>query len=148
MTLIRIISLLLLTGFIQLAYSDEDSSHAILTEIHSTEVRYIMRKLNVLLFEREHTHLELQRLRRQQLSLLVEETESLSRMAGDISLIDSLKNLSEEQQAMFKGMANELEHVARQLSAADKDGHEHDIEAAYTRLQETCNTCHQLFRAW
>ncbi|MEQ8426385.1 MAG: cytochrome c [Gammaproteobacteria bacterium] len=148
MTLMRIISLLLLVTVTQLAYGDEDSSHALLTEIHSTEVRHIMRKLNVLLFEREHTQLELQRLRRQQLSLLVEETESLSRTAGDISLIDSLKKLSEEQQAMFKSMANELNDVARQLSAADVNGHEHDIETAYIRLQETCNTCHKLFRAW
>lgn len=148
MTLMRIISLLLFVTVTQLAYGDEDSSHALLTEIHSTEVRHIMRKLNVLLFEREHTQLELQRLRRQQLSLLIEETESLSRTAGDISLIDSLKNLSEEQQAMFKSMANELNNAARQLSAADANAHEHDIEAAYIRLQETCNTCHKLFRAW
>ena len=148
MTLIRIISLLLLATFIQFAYSKEDSSHGLLTEIHSTEVRYIMRKLNVLLFERERTHLELQRLRRQQLTLLVEETESLSRMANQSSVIDSLNKLNDEQQAIFKGMANELQQIARQLSEADAAGHEQEIEASYIRLQETCNTCHRLFRAW
>lgn len=148
MALIRITSMLLLAIAMQLASGEEKSRDALISEIHNTEVRYIMRKLNVLLFERERTYLELQRLRRQQLALLVEETESLSQMANQAPFIDSLKNLDDEQQAMFKGMANELQQIARQLSEANAAGHEQDIEAGYIRLHETCNTCHRLFRAW
>lgn len=148
MTLIRMLLLLLLATVTQLAYSEQDSNHALLTEIHSTEVRNIMRKLNVLLFERELTQLELQRLRRQQISLLVEETKNLSKTATGIAGIDTLKKLDDEEQAMFKSMANELEQAARQLGEADASGHKHDIDAAYMRLQKTCNTCHRLFRAW
>ena len=107
-----------------------------------------MRRLNILLFEREMTQLELQRLRQQQMDLLIEEAESLKNTATMIPVIDSLKGLNDEQQVAFNAMAQELYEITVELKTENEANHHEAVDQAYIKLQKTCNTCHLLFRSW
>ncbi len=147
MTLLRfslVIQLILLSS---LAYPEQDRN-SFLTAIHSPEVQQIMRNLHALLFERERSNLETQRLRSEQLELLVEQAESLSSIAASSALIDSLQQLDVEEQARFRELANELSLTAKTISEENTAGHYSEVDAGYLKLQETCNQCHQLFRDW
>lgn len=71
--------------------SDTKQNETILNAIHSDEVRNIMRRLNILFYEREYTELELQKLSTIQIELLAEEANVLAQTAADLPNIDSLK---------------------------------------------------------
>ncbi len=147
MTFLRFALAIQLTLVTLPAYPEQDRN-SYLTAIHSPEVQQIMRNLHALLFERERSNLETQRLRSEQFELLVEQAESLSSIAASSSLIDSLQQLDVEEQARFSELANELSLIARTISEDNKAGHYSEVDAGYMRLQETCNQCHQLFRDW
>ena len=123
-----------------------ETRKTILNAIHSDEVRDIMRRLKALSNEREYTELELQKLSNKQIELLVEEATTLVKTATNQSKIASLEKLNEEDQLTFNAMANQLRDSALELKRASDANHQSEIDAAYIKLQSTCNTCHQLFR--
>ena len=126
----------------------QKTDKAMLHAIHSEEVRNIMRRLKLLIYEREYTELELEKLRHQQIRLLVEEAKSLTITAAQLPEIESLKKLNEEEQLTFNAMANQLHDVALELQKDIEANHRQELDKAYIKLQDTCNTCHRLFRVW
>ena len=121
-----------------------ETSKTLLHAIHSDEIRNIMRRLDSLVYEREYTELELQKLNKKQIELLAKEALTLSQTAANLPNIDSLNNLSDEDQLAFNAMATELKDFAIELKKESDANHE--TETLYIKLQSTCNTCHQLFR--
>ena len=138
--------------FIMLAaqphFAIAEESKAILKVIHNERVRSIMLRLNSLLYERELTQLEVQQLRYKQINNLVSEANKLTSTAASLPDVYSINELSDEQQLAFNAMANELYEVSLELQREAKAGHRKAADDAYTRLQETCHTCHSLFRNW
>ena len=128
--------------------TDIKTKKAILHALHSEDVRNIMRRLKLLIYERETTELELEKLRRDQLRLLVEETRELAGTAENLPDIASLKTLNEEERVTFTAMANQLYDITVEMEKAMDANHQQDLDAAYLKLQETCSTCHKLFRIW
>jgi cytochrome c556 len=114
--------------------------------IHSDEVKNIMRRLNSLVYEREYTELEIKKLRMKQIELLSKAANALKETAVTIPYIDSLKNLNEEDQIAFNAMANQLKELSQTLKRETEANHQKSIDATYIKLQDTCNTCHLLFR--
>ncbi len=121
-----------------------ETGKTILNAIHSDEIKSIMRRLNTLIYEREYTELELQELNKKQIELLAKEAVALNQTATNLPNIDSLKNLSDEDQLTFNAMVNQLKEFAIELKKESDANHE--TETIYIKLQSTCNTCHQLFR--
>lgn len=123
-----------------------DKNDILSNAIHSEEVRNIMRRLKLLNYEREYTELEIQKLSRKQIELLSEAAKALVEIAENIPDIASLKNLSDEGQIIFSKMANQLYDITYEL----KEGHgsnRHIVwEPTYQKLENTCKTCHRLFR--
>lgn len=118
-------------------YSKKDKPKTILNPVHSNKVQDVMRRLKLLFYEREYTDLELQELTRKQIELLVEETNTLVGIAKEIDLTD-------EDQLTFNAMANQIHELTLELE--EKFHHQSDLIPTYIKMQETCNTCHQIFR--
>lgn len=123
-----------------------ETEKTILNAIHSDEVKRIMQKLNSLIYEREYTELELQKLSHRQIELLIEEATTLYQTATNQPNITSLKDLSEEEQLTFNAMAHQLREIAMELKREIDSNHANEVDAVYLKLESTCNTCHQIFR--
>lgn len=128
--------------------SNRSESKTILNAIHSDDIRNIMRRLRILIYDREYTELELRKLSNNQIELLAVEANILAQTAENSSNIASLKNLNDEDQLTFSAMANQLHDISLELQQEAKANHQQALDAAYLKLQNTCNTCHRLFRNW
>ena len=124
----------------------KEENKFILNAIHSEEIRAIMRRLNMLSFEREYTALELDNLRAEQVQLLVQAASELKQSAASLTHITGNKNISEADHITFSAMANELYLQTLTLQKESEANHNKALAPAYTRLHETCNACHRLFR--
>ena len=134
-----------------LSYSVESSSRTtddktLLSAVHSDEIRSIMRRIRILIFDREYTELELRKLTGKQFQLLVKEVKVLTEAATNMPNIESLKGLDDEEQVIFNAMANQLYEIARELEHNSETHYQESLDASYIKLQETCNTCHRIFR--
>ncbi len=143
--------LLLFVSHIALSAETNDADittqgKTLLQTIHSNEVRNIMRHLKLLIYEREYTELERENKRYQQIRLLVEETKILADTAARLPEIESLNRLNDEEQLTFSAMANQLHEISLELQNEIEANHRQSMSDLYIKLQETCNTCHRLFR--
>lgn len=125
-------------------YSDK-KNRVILNVIHSDKIRAIMRRLNMLAYEREYTDLEIEQLFREQIELLINAANELRDSAENLTNITSNK-LDETDVTTFRAMANQLHRETLNLQEEINSSHYQDIRLSYRRLRETCNACHQLFR--
>jgi cytochrome c556 len=123
-----------------------ETGRTLLNVIHSDEIRSIMRQLNSLAYEREYTDLELKKISKRQIKLLVKEAAALGDMAANMPKIASLKNLDDENQLAFNAMVRQLISLTSELEQAAEANHQDEMNSAYIKLQNTCNTCHALFR--
>jgi hypothetical protein len=121
--------------------SKADQNKTILTPVHSDKVKSVMRRLKLLFYEREYTDLEQQDLTEKQIELLVEETKAL---VGTAAHSSSFLNLKDEDQLTFNAMANQLHNLTQELKS--KLHHQADLIPTYIKMQDTCNTCHRIFR--
>ena len=143
------LALILSTSTVLFANDDAiklETGKTLLEAIHNDEIRSIMRQLNTLAYEREYTELELRKLNKRQVKLLVKEAASLADTTANLTNITSFKNLDDETQLAFNAMVNQLQNISEELRNATENNHQDEIDTAYIKLQETCNTCHTLFR--
>lgn len=144
-----VLALLVSTSTLLFAKDDAkklETGKTLVKVIHSEEIRNIMRKLNSLVYEREYTELELRKINKKQIELLVNEAAALAKTAADMPNITSLKNLDDESQLTFNAMVNQLQNISGELKRAVEHNHQNEINATYLKLQDTCDTCHALFR--
>jgi len=151
MRVIRLLLIILLVTSSYLLSADDtllETGHneTILTTIHSDEVRNIMQRLKILIYNREYTELEFRELSNKQIKRLAEVANSLTQIAANLPNIDSLKSLSEEDQMAFNAMANQLHDITQELKQESEANHSKAVDMAYEKLYKTCNTCHKLFR--
>jgi CBS-domain-containing membrane protein len=143
------LALILSTSTVLFANDDAiklETGKTLLEAIHNDEIRSIMRQLNTLAYEREYTELELRKLNKRQVKLLVKEAAALADTTANLTNITSFKNLDDETQLAFNAMVNQLQNISEELRNATENNHQDEIDTAYIKLQETCNTCHTLFR--
>lgn len=145
-----ILSISLISLFVVPSYATDSSSSnnrkTLFTEVHSDEIRNIMRRIRILIYDREYTELELRKLTSKQFELLVKEVNLLTKVAANMPKIESLKTLNDEEQVTFNAMANQLLETARELQQNSETHHQKMLDASYIKLQKTCNTCHKIFR--
>ena len=123
----------------------QEKSKSVLNAIHSNDVRIIMRRLNVLAYEREFTELELEKLRARQIKLLAQTAGELAQTAEQLPE-DVQKDLNREDQTTFRAMANQLYSESLRLEKEAEANNYRALNEGYQRLRETCNACHRLFR--
>ncbi len=127
---------------------DTGKNNTILSEIHSEELRNIMRRLKLLNYEREYTELEIQKLSHKQIEQLSEAAKDLVKLADNIPNVASLKNLSDEEQIIFNAMANQLYDITHEFIGENETNNYEALAPTYQKLINTCKTCHHLFRNW
>ena len=96
-----------------------------------------MRRFKLLFYDREYTELKRQDLSNKQIELLIDEINTLVEVAPTL-------HLGDEDQVTFNAMANQLHKLTQELQI--KSQHREDLIPTYIKMQETCNTCHQIFR--
>jgi cytochrome c' len=151
MNIFRLLTFIIILTNYTLSFSADSSSNtaenkAIFNVVHSDEIRNIMRRIRILIYDREYTELELRKLTSKQFELLVKEVNLLTKAAANMPNIESLKILNDEEQVTFNAMANQLFEIARELQQNSETHHQASLDTSYIKLQETCNTCHEIFR--
>ena len=123
----------------------ENRDRIVLNVIHSNNIRTIMRRLNMLAYEREYTDLELEQLFKQQIELFINAASELKDSSENLPNITGNK-LNETDVTTFRAMANQLYWETLKLQEHINSSHYQETRHSYQRLRETCNACHQLFR--
>ena len=127
------------------AKSSNEENKIVLNVIHSDDIRAIMRRLNLLAYEREYTDLELEQKYREQIELLIQTANKLKDSAENLPNITRNK-INETDITTFRAMANQLYRETLNLQEEINSSHYRGIRLSYQRLRDTCNACHQLFR--
>ena len=122
-----------------------EKNKVVLNVIHSDKIRAVMRRLNLLAYEREYTDLELEQLFREQIELLIHAANELKDSAEILPNITSSK-LDDTDVTTFRAMANQLYRETLNIQEHINSSHFQEIRTSYQKLYETCNACHQLFR--
>jgi len=105
-----------------------------------------MRRLNQLTYEKELSAMEIEDIRTRHVQLLVATVEELVVAAEE--LIDAIPGLSMsfDEQLVFRDMASQLQNEAYNVWYLAEEKDFTGMELAYQRMNNTCDTCHQLFR--
>ena len=114
--------------------------------IYSEKLRTIMLRMNQLVYEREMTALQVQEVREQHLKELISTISELVKAAEVLTDAVPGIELKEEDQVIFRAMANQLYREAQDIGSMVEEKDYSDLDPAYRRLNETCNACHSLFR--
>lgn len=114
--------------------------------IPSEKLRSIMLNLNSSLNASKHSDIEKNPIEKDQMSSLVKAVGELLLSAEEMANQPPDSRLEKYKQIGFKSMANNLYIETKNLKKI-VDGNDYDlIEAAYARLNDTCNDCHNTFR--
>ena len=150
--IVFLITIFLCNGFIHAENNGDNNpeylngkNKIVLNIIHSGKIRAIMRRLNMLAYEREYTDLELEQLFRAQVELLISAADDLRDSAENLPNITSNK-LDDTDVTTFRAMASQLYRETLNLQKEINSSHYQEIRLSYQRLRDTCNACHQLFR--
>lgn len=119
------------------SFSEQYEIRTILNPVHNNKILDVMRRLKLLFYDREYTDVERQDLTRKQVELLAKETKILVNLAKNIDIND-------EDKLTFNAMANQIYDLSRKLE--NKFHHHEDLIPIYIKMQDTCNTCHKIFR--
>jgi len=114
--------------------------------VSSDRLQDIMRRLNQLTYEKELSAMEIEDIRIRHVQLLVATVEELVVAAEE--LIDAIPGLSMsfDEQLVFRDMASQLQNEAYNVWYLAEEKDFTGMELAYQRMNNTCDTCHQLFR--
>lgn len=124
----------------------QTESGTLLKIIHSDRLRQLMLQLDSLVYEREYSELELDRIRRRQISQLVYATRELLDSSRELQDMVPATKLSSEDIDTFRALAAELHQTTLKLEQEVQSGHDREAGALYQRLRITCVACHSLFR--
>jgi cytochrome c556 len=116
--------------------------------VQSARLREIMRRMNLLIYEREHTQLELELIRARHLRALTDAAQDLAMAAENLPDSTGISRLESERQETFRALALKLYTNAVAVQAQAEAADFRALEDSYRRLTETCNTCHELYRGW
>ena len=145
-----LISLIIGIVIANTAYSEIDSSvtpdklefHV----VYSEDLREIMQRLNLLVYKKELSKLNIKELRNRHLEELVYTVNELGYAA--IFLQEALPgfNLSTEEKDIFHAIAIQLQKEAENIKEMADQDDTVNMERSYKRLNDTCSACHELFR--
>ena len=114
--------------------------------IYSEKLRTIMQRMNLLVYEREMTALQVQETRNETLQQLINTVAELVKASEGLTDAIPGIELSTEDRVVFRAMANQLFREAQTLGVMVDEKNYPAVDSAYQRLNETCNACHSLFR--
>ncbi len=114
--------------------------------IPSEKLRSIMLSLNSSLQGSKHADIKNNLIEEDQMAVLIKTVEDLLLTAEAMTKEPPVTKFEKYKQIGFRALANNL-YIETQNFKNVLDGNEHElIEPAYTRLNETCNGCHDTFR--
>jgi hypothetical protein len=123
-----------------------DTRGASLHAVQNEQLRVIMNEFNALMFEQMYTELELDQQRRKKAKAIAEAAAALKRTVTELPGILSDLQLTPDEQAVFKGLAVELQSEASELEEYAARGEVEALRPMLYRMNTTCNACHSLFR--
>ena len=114
--------------------------------IPSEKLRSIMLNLNSSLRGSKHADIEKNLIEKDQLPVLIKTVEELLLTAEAMTKEPPDTKFEKYKQIGFRSLANNLYSETQNLKQV-LDGNEYElIEPTYTRLNETCNGCHDTFQ--
>jgi len=118
----------------------------LLHAVYSDQLKSIMSRMNNLVFERELTALQIEELRAESLENLVSTVRELVLTAREMQETSPGTALATEDRITFEAMARQLLSTAETLGEEAQRADLTGMDLTFRRLNETCDTCHRLFR--
>ena len=122
--------------------ADKVALHA----IHTEKLRDIMHKISNLMENRDVTLTLVDELREDYMQSLIDAAGDLVYAAETLSLQGPIDNLTERDETEFRNLAGRFYENAVNLHLRAMDSNFMEMDSAYKNLDETCNSCHRLFR--
>ena len=107
-----------------------------------------MQRIRSLMEDRELTVTLIDELREDYMQSLIDAAGDLVIAAETLSLQGPVDQLNQEEEAQFRDLAGQFYENAVNLHIKAIDSNFMELEPAYTRLDNTCNQCHQIFRSY
>ena len=144
----------LLTVCMNVSTQAEDDIHqhrrvqtrSILYGVHSEQLYETMLRLNTLISYSQHSALPLDHEKNEFLQQLIETTDEVVKSAQSLKEIDPADKLGTEQTSTFISLADQLHTEALNIKINTKNMNIEELNQAFDKLNQTCNTCHKLFR--
>ena len=121
----------------------DEALHAVMTET----IEGLLLQLEALVFDPHRTETELARLRQQRTEEIAEAAWEL-RTAADIMVrLPVAMDLPPEQRNHFRRLTGDMQQGATDLYESARDGNGDDFGGIMSRIQQSCDSCHDLYRA-
>lgn len=138
-----------------LAACKSGGTAALLQDVDATQLHAVMSgqiavqvgQLNVLLFDLHRTQTELEAERRRRIGEIIEAADLLQRSADTLLALEPGLELAPENRPRFTALAQGLRQQAETLSQQATEADLSALERTMARVNATCDSCHQLYRA-
>jgi len=114
--------------------------------VRSDHLRSVMLRMDRLRYERMYTALEIEEERLRQAGVLADIAAELAGTADALPDVVGELELEESQRETFRSLADQLYTLAVELQGAASRKDYAALPVVMDKLDQTCNTCHQLFR--
>jgi len=123
------------------AASENEALHALMIDRIDT----LHRRIDILTFDRDRTPLALDRARQRGSEEVALAARELSASVGLLEQAGESLGLDSREAQQFRALANELRGASDALAEAAADP-EAELGPALDNLQQSCDTCHALYR--
>lgn len=114
--------------------------------IHDQQLHQLMTRMDNLMHERFMTETQLDAERRKYAGQIADNASAISRTVGDIITQLPRLGLNAADQSVFLAQAAKLKQQAEQLGLLAGQNHIDAIDDHLRQINETCSTCHAVFR--
>jgi cytochrome c556 len=151
-----LLSLSLLTASMSVYSQNEDDvgihqhrrvqARSILYGVHSKELHETMLRLNALISYPQNRPLPLDYEKTKFLQQLIDTANQLVKSAESLKEIDPGGDLGTEQVSTFFSLADQLRAEALDMEINTREMNIEALDKAFANMNQTCESCHRLFR--
>lgn len=109
--------------------------------VMSNELKSIMHEMNMIIYNKNHSELDRDNLRRREAMNLGVNIKKLSNKIKDLNLDKNIK-----KKTQFNNYANELYKKGDTIYTLAYNYEIDKLEASYQNIEKTCTACHNKFR--
>ena len=120
----------------------DEALHGLMTE----RINILQRSIEVLLYEQNRTQTELDQSRRRQTAEIASAALALRDSVAEVSELEPRLGLSSANSSTFVSLAQQLRNDSEELAELANGARVGSLEDAVSRLQTTCDSCHNLYR--
>ena len=122
----------------------DEALHAVMNET----IEGLLLQLESLVFDPHRTETELSRLRQQRTEEIAEAAWELRTAADILVRLPVAMDLPPEERNHFRRLTGDMQQGATALYESAREGHGDDLGEIMSRIQQSCDSCHDLYRAY